>query len=59
MQKWAKDGIVAYSLLISILLGAPGGILVGRKHEGWAWPVAGGILSTLAIGLLLFIFGIF
>ena len=50
---------VIYSLFIGILLGAPGGILVGRKHEGWTWPFAGGILSALVVGLLLIISRIF
>lgn len=50
---------VIYSLFIGVLMGTPGGIIVGRKHEGWAWPFAGGILSALIVGLLLIIFRIF
>ena len=50
---------LTYSLFVGIILGTPGGIVVGRKHEGWAWPFAGGILSALAVGLLLIISRIF
>jgi hypothetical protein len=51
--------ILTYSLFVGLILGTPGGILVGRKHEGWAWPFAGGILSALVVGLLLIISRIF
>lgn len=50
---------VIYSLFVGIILGTPGGILIGRKHEDWAWPFAGGILSALAVGLLLILSRIF
>ena len=48
-----------YSLLVGVLLGTPGGIVIGRKHEGWAWPFAGGVLSSLVVGMFLIIFRIF
>jgi hypothetical protein len=50
---------VIYSLFVGIAMGTPGGILVGRKHEEWAWPFAGGVLYALVVGLLLIIFRIF
>jgi hypothetical protein len=50
---------VIYSLFVGIVLGIPGGILVGRGHEGWGWPFAGGTLSALVVGLLLIIIRIF
>jgi uncharacterized membrane protein len=46
---------VLYALVVSIPMGIPGGILVGRKHEGWAWPFAGGILSAMLVGVLIII----
>ncbi len=45
-----------YSFLSSLtymlgvgLFGTPGGILLGRKREGWILPAAGGLISAAVI----------
>ena len=45
-----------YSFLSSLtymlgwgFFGTPGGILLGRKRDGWIWPAMGGLLSAVVI----------
>jgi hypothetical protein len=47
---------LVYSLLVGLLVGTPGGILLGRIRDGWIWSVAGGLLSALIVGLILRLF---
>jgi hypothetical protein len=47
---------LVYSLFVGLIVGTPGGILLGRTRDGWIWPVAGGLLSALIVGLLLRLF---
>ena len=46
-----------FSLLVSFIFGPIGGILLGRKHEGWIWPALGGSLSATVVvsGYILFV----
>ncbi len=47
---------LVYSLFVGLIIGTPGGILLGRRGDGWLWPVAGGLLSALIVGLILRLF---
>jgi hypothetical protein len=42
-----------YALFVGAVVGTPGGILVGRKRDGWIWSVGGGLLSALLVGIVL------
>ena len=44
---------LGYSLFVGLIIGTPGGILLGRNRDGWIWPVAGSLLSAGVIGLIL------
>jgi hypothetical protein len=44
---------LGYSLFVGLIIGTPGGILLGRNHGRWIWPVAGSLLSAGVIGLIL------
>lgn len=43
---------VLYGLFLGLIIGAPGGIIGGLKHEGWAWAFSGGIITALVIGVI-------
>lgn len=47
---------LVYSLVVGLVVGTPGGILLGRIRDGWIWPVAGALLSALIVGLILRLF---
>ncbi len=47
---------VVYALVVGLIVGTPGGILLGRLGDGWIWPVAGGLLSALVVGIVLRLF---
>lgn len=44
-----------YSLFVGLVVGTPGGILLGRIRDGWMWSAAGGLLSAGVVGLILLI----
>jgi hypothetical protein len=45
-----RTGIVAVatSFVLSFLIGSLGGILLGRRHDGFIWPALGGSAATIA-----------
>jgi hypothetical protein len=47
---------LGYSVFVGLIIGTPGGIVLGRIREGWIWPIVGGLLSAGVVGLVLLIF---
>lgn len=47
---------LVYSLIVGLIVGAPGGIVMGRIRDGWIWPVAGSLLFSAVVGLILRLF---
>lgn len=47
---------LGYSVFVGLIIGTPGGILLGRIRNGWIWPFVGGLLSAGVVGLVLLIF---
>jgi hypothetical protein len=49
---------LGYALFVGLVIGTPGGIVLGRTRDGWLWPVAGGLLAAGVVGLVLLIFNL-
>lgn len=47
---------LGYSLFVGLIIGTPGGMVLGRIRNGWIWPVAGGLLSAAVVGLVVLLF---
>ncbi len=44
---------VLYVLILGLIIGAPGGVIGGLKHEGWAWAFTGGVIAALVVGVIM------
>jgi hypothetical protein len=49
---------LGYSLFVGLVIGVPGGILLGRTRDGWIWPVAGGLLAAAVVGLVVLLLNV-
>lgn len=49
---------LGYSLFVGLVIGAPGGILLGRTRDGGIWPVAGGLLAAAVVGLVVLLLNV-
>ena len=50
---YAFLSIVLYGLFLGLIIGAPGGVIGGLNHEGWAWAFSGGVIAALVVGVIL------
>ncbi len=55
-NEYSFSSSLLYSLGLGLVIGAIGGVIIGRNQVGWAWPFAGGVLFALVLGVILMVF---